>query len=54
MPFAASLLLSLTVCSSGSARLLGVYEDFYADSLFGDEQTGLSTHYVVLGYEINS
>lgn len=40
------------VFERGNARLLGVYEHFYADSLFGDEQTSLSTHYVVLGHEL--
>lgn len=32
-----------------SARFLGPYEHFYNDFVFGDE---VSTHYVVLGYEI--
>ena len=32
------------------ARLLDVYEHFYADSVFGDE---VDTHYVVLGYLID-
>jgi len=35
-----------------AARLLGVYEHFYTDSLFGDAQAGPDTHYVVLGYEL--
>ncbi|MBC3302947.1 GDP-mannose mannosyl hydrolase [Pseudomonas sp. SWRI18] len=33
-----------------SARLLGVFEHFYADSVFADAGTGPDTHYVVLGY----
>ena len=32
------------------ARLLGVYEHFYANNRFGD--AGYGTHYVVLGYEL--
>lgn len=32
------------------ARLLGVYEHFYADSVFGGGQAFADTHYVVLGY----
>ena len=32
------------------ARLLGVYEHFYADSVFGEGQAFADTHYVVLGY----
>lgn len=32
------------------ARLLDVYEHFYADSVFGDGEQNPSTHYVVLGY----
>ncbi len=31
------------------ARLLGVYEHFYPDCVFGDSP---STHYVVLGYQL--
>ena len=31
------------------ARLLGVYEHMYKDSVFGD---GVDTHYVVLGYQL--
>jgi len=31
------------------ARLLGVYEHMYEDSVFGD---GVDTHYVVLGYQL--
>ncbi|WP_180123811.1 GDP-mannose mannosyl hydrolase [Acinetobacter sp. YH12097] len=31
------------------AKFLGVYEHFYDDCVFGDE---VSTHYIVLGYEI--
>ncbi|UYG06053.1 GDP-mannose mannosyl hydrolase [Halomonas sp. M4R1S46] len=33
------------------ARLLGVYEHFYADSVFAGAD-GPSTHYVVLGYQL--
>ena len=32
------------------ARLLDVYEHFYADSVFGDGEQHPGTHYVVLGY----
>lgn len=35
--------------SRDSARLLGLYEHFYADNFSGAE---FSTHYVVLGYEL--
>ena len=34
------------------ARLLGVYEHFYADSVFGDTEQAPNTHYVVLGYQL--
>jgi colanic acid biosynthesis protein WcaH len=34
------------------ARLLDVYEHFYADSVFGAAQASPSTHYVVLGYHL--
>ncbi|GGC06709.1 GDP-mannose mannosyl hydrolase [Marinobacterium zhoushanense] len=34
------------------ARLLGVYEHFYQDSVFGDDADSPSTHYVVLGYHL--
>lgn len=34
------------------ARLLGVYEHFYSDSVFGDRQTDPGTHYVVLGFQL--
>ncbi|MBT8765787.1 GDP-mannose mannosyl hydrolase [Metapseudomonas boanensis] len=34
------------------ARLLGVYEHFYSDSVFGDTPTHPDTHYVVLGYQL--
>lgn len=33
------------------ARLLGIYEHFYADSVFG-ETGNPNTHYVVLGYQL--
>ncbi len=48
----------LTLAELGSAfersdaRLLGVYEHFYADSVFADAGRGPNTHYVVLGYEL--
>lgn len=32
------------------ARLLDVYEHFYADSVFGEGGSNPDTHYVVLGY----
>ncbi|PAU86543.1 GDP-mannose mannosyl hydrolase [Pseudomonas sp. WN033] len=32
------------------ARLLGVYEHFYPDSVFGEAGNNPDTHYVVLGY----
>ncbi|WP_455884612.1 GDP-mannose mannosyl hydrolase [Pseudomonas spelaei] len=34
----------------GQARLLGVYEHFYDDSVFANAGAGPDTHYVVLGY----
>ena len=35
------------------ARLLGVYDHFYADSVFGGEADGNpDTHYVVLAYQL--
>lgn len=34
------------------ARLLGVFEHFYDDSVFGPVGEGPSTHYVVLGYAL--
>lgn len=34
------------------ARLLGVYEHFYDDSVFGPVGEAPSTHYVVLGYAL--
>lgn len=33
-------------------RLIGVYEHFYADSVFGFDNASPSTHYIVLAYEI--
>lgn len=33
-------------------RLLGVYEHFYEDSVFGEGDHAPSTHYVVLGYAV--
>lgn len=35
------------------ARLLGVYEHFYPDSVFGDDTTSPGTHYVVLAYRLD-
>lgn len=40
--------LGLT-CTIEQAKCLGPFEHFYDDSVFGDH---VSTHYVVLGYEI--
>lgn len=37
-------------CERARARLLDVYEHFYADSVFGDGPQEPDTHYVVLGY----
>lgn len=34
------------------ARLLGVYEHFYEDSVFGASQEAPNTHYVVLAYQL--
>lgn len=34
------------------ARLLGVYEHFYADSVFAAPGHGPNTHYVVLAYQL--
>jgi colanic acid biosynthesis protein WcaH len=34
------------------ARLLGVYEHFYEDSVFATDGPGPSTHYVVLAYAL--
>lgn len=34
------------------ARLIGIYEHFYEDSVFGTGDTTPSTHYVVLGYQL--
>lgn len=36
----------------GAARLLDVYEHFYADSVFGEAAANPDTHYVVLGYHL--
>lgn len=35
-----------------SSRLLGVYEHFYADSVFGQDSTAPSTHYVVIAHHL--
>ena len=32
------------------AKFLGVYEHLYKDSVFGDSEVSLNTHYVVLAY----
>lgn len=37
-------------CLSSDAKFLGVFEHFYNDNFFGNDFT---THYIVLGYEIN-
>ncbi len=34
------------------ARLLGVYEHFYSDSVFGTSPEAPDTHYVVLAYQL--
>lgn len=34
------------------ARLMGVYEHFYSDSVFASSGEGPDTHYVVLAYQI--
>ncbi|WP_324746147.1 GDP-mannose mannosyl hydrolase [Pseudomonas veronii] len=34
------------------ARLLGVYEHFYANSIFGESDEGPDTHYIVLAYQL--
>ena len=41
-----------TVLPRAQARLLGVYEHFYDDSVFGPVGEAPSTHYVVLGYAL--
>ncbi|VVN27733.1 GDP-mannose mannosyl hydrolase [Pseudomonas fluorescens] len=33
------------------ARMLGVYEHFYANSIFGESNEGPDTHYIVLAYQ---
>ncbi len=35
-----------------SASLLGAYEHFYSDSVFGASEESIDTHYVVLGYHL--
>ncbi|KQB52590.1 GDP-mannose mannosyl hydrolase, partial [Pseudomonas endophytica] len=40
------------VYQRGDARLLGVYEHFYTDSVFGDTEQAPNTHYVVLAYQL--
>ena len=41
-----------TAIPRAQARLLGVYEHFYDDSVFGPAGEAPSTHYVVLGYAL--
>jgi colanic acid biosynthesis protein WcaH len=41
-----------TALPRAQARLLGVYEHFYDDSVFGPTGEAPSTHYVVLGYAL--
>jgi colanic acid biosynthesis protein WcaH len=38
--------------SRTSAKLLGIYEHFYTDSVFGDCDDDPATHYVVISYEL--
>jgi colanic acid biosynthesis protein WcaH len=49
--------LTLTELGQGfarsDARLLGVYEHFYQDSVFGEDEASPNTHYVVLGYQLD-
>jgi colanic acid biosynthesis protein WcaH len=49
--------LTLTELGQGfardQARLLGIYEHFYQDSVFGDDQAGPNTHYVVIAYRLD-
>ncbi|WP_019411706.1 GDP-mannose mannosyl hydrolase [Pseudomonas psychrophila] len=40
------------VLHRSDARLLGVYEHFYADSVFGADAQAPDTHYVVLAYQL--
>ena len=40
------------VSARSDARLLGVYEHFYADSVFAAPGQGPDTHYVVLAYQL--
>ncbi|KIL05830.1 GDP-mannose mannosyl hydrolase [Stutzerimonas stutzeri] len=40
------------VFERGEARLLDVYEHFYASSVFGEAAANPDTHYVVLGYHL--
>ena len=35
-----------------AARYLGLYEHFYDDSIFTDDDDSVSTHYVVSGFEV--
>lgn len=48
----------ISVCELGEhfirrhARLLGVYEHFYSDSVFGEAGNAPDTHYVVIGYHL--
>ena len=49
--------LTLTELGTGFARseakLLGIYEHFYQDSVFGDDDASPNTHYVVMGYQLD-
>lgn len=40
------------VFDRAEARMLGVYEHFYSDSIFGEDITSPDTHYIVLGYQL--
>lgn len=42
-----------TALLRSQAKLLGVYEHFYDDSVFGEVDVGKTTHYVVLGYSLS-
>ena len=41
-----------TAFRRNEARMLGAYEHFYADSVFGDSSDSPGTHYVVLAYQL--
>jgi colanic acid biosynthesis protein WcaH len=42
-----------TALPRNEARLLGVYEHFYEDSMFGPPGEAPNTHYVVIGYALS-